>query len=123
MNREIFTRAFIQGARFPDGDNLELRVTTGLPEGSKLVGISMDYAFSTGGISLKFENPLWPELSENEPITEACVEYTAEPILQRLIETMTEEQCEVMILALQNRYHLKKEIDNMRRTGYFVFDG
>ena len=79
MTGELFQELLTEGRTFPDAAGKVLKVTKGLPEGARLVGLSHDRYFTTyGQWALKFEHPSWPDGRPGDAIPELRVEFGVE---------------------------------------------
>src|SRR5262245_49835105 len=75
----LWEQMFSEGYTFPTRDGERIRVTKGLPEGAKLVGVAEDTdSFCGQTFLLKFSHPSWEEQEPGERIPEARVEFSAE---------------------------------------------
>lgn len=78
MATELFTEIMAEGRTFPDREGRRLRILKGLPEGAKLVSMSMHAFTMTDEVALKFSHPSWDDVPPGTAIPEAPIEYTME---------------------------------------------
>lgn len=76
MSADLFEQLFTEGYTLPTAENTLIRVTKGLPEGAKLVGMSMNVYFAFGDVALKFSHPSWDGVPAGDAIPEQRVEFT-----------------------------------------------
>lgn len=82
VNGEIFDHLMTQGNRWPDCQGRTLVVDNGLPEGAKLVAMSIDLYFLSNQIALRFSHPSWPDLPEGCATPELQIRYRIEETQQ-----------------------------------------
>lgn len=103
MSREMFEQMFVEGYTLPTQENQRIRVTKGLPEGSKLDAVSMDVFFDSYGIALRFSHPDWPE-QPGVRVPEAPVEFA--------METTTEFRPWLLDhLSIAEKFELKEQLE------------
>lgn len=61
VSGELFQMLLTEGTSYPNADGRGIRITKGLPEGAKLIGMSNDLLFVSDEWALKYEHPSWPD--------------------------------------------------------------
>jgi len=78
MSGEIFQQILTEGFTLPTRGGRRFRVTRGLPEGAKFVGMAHGLYFDTGEWALKFEHPSWTDIPPDHVIPTLRIEFTEE---------------------------------------------